>query len=124
MRSIIPSVQVGDVRLAYEERGTGIPLLLVHGYPLDRTMWQPQLEALAAHRRVIAVDLRGHGESVAGEAPASMDRFAEDLVGLLAILGIPDVVFCGLSMGGHVAFAFLRRHVGRLRALVLADTHP
>ncbi len=116
-------VKVGDVYLNFVVEGEeGIPLLLVHGFPFDHTMWRAQLSGLADHFRMIAPDLRGFGESDAPEGGYSMDRFADDLAGLLDVLGVEKVVLVGLSMGGYIAFAFQRRHPERLSGLVLVDT--
>jgi pimeloyl-ACP methyl ester carboxylesterase len=107
--------------IAYDDVGTGIPIVLLHAFPLDRTMWAPQLGALVAHGRCIAPDFRGLGRSsVVG--PFTMDRYADDTVGLLDELHIDRAVVVGISMGGYVAFNLFRRHRARVRALVLSDT--
>ena len=111
----------GGLEIAYDEAGSGTPLLLVHGWPLDRTMWAGQLGGLARNARVLAPDLRGFGGSTV-RPPYTIDQYADDLVAFLDALGLARVVACGLSMGGYVAFSLLRRHRDRLRALVLADT--
>lgn len=111
----------GGLRLAYEEAGSGAALLLVHGWPHDRTLWHAQLNGLATHARCIAPDLRGFGGSDA-TAPFTIEQYADDLAALLDQLGIPGAVVCGLSMGGYVAFAMLRRHPSRVRGLVLTGT--
>ncbi|MFF5283402.1 alpha/beta fold hydrolase [Streptomyces sp. NPDC012756] len=111
----------------YEDRGTGPALLLVHGHPFDHTMWQPQIDRFSrAGYRVIAPDLRGYGATPLGASSGStlLGDFAEDLAGLLDALGIDDCVVAGLSMGGQIAMEFVRRHPGRVRGLVLADTFP
>jgi 3-oxoadipate enol-lactonase len=116
-------VQAGEVRLNVVERGSGAPLLLVHGYPLDHTMWHGQLDGLADHWRVIAPDLRGFGQSDVKPGTASMDQMADDLARLLDALKVTrPVVLCGLSMGGYVAWQFVLRHDSRLAKLVLCDT--
>jgi 3-oxoadipate enol-lactonase len=100
-------------------------LLLVHGFPFSSAMWRPQLESLPLGWRVVAPDLRGFGASpAAGTDVLTMDAMADDLAALLDELGVRTAVFCGLSMGGYIAFAMLRRHAARLRALVLCDTRP
>jgi len=99
----------------------GVPLLLLHGYPLDRQMWAPQLAGLRGHR-VIAPDLRGFGESAGALAPRTLTEHADDMAALLDALGIPQVVLGGLSMGGYIALEFAHRHRDRLLGLVLADT--
>jgi pimeloyl-ACP methyl ester carboxylesterase len=117
---------VNGIRLAYSDSGAGRPVvLLVHGFPLNRSMWDPQLGSLkAAGARVVAPDLRGFGASEAGPpGPLTMDQHADDLVALLDALGIQDkVVYVGLSMGGYVGFALWRRHPERIATFVIADS--
>lgn len=107
--------------LAYDDVGAGVPVLFLHGFPHNRSLWAPQLGALAAPARTIAMDLRGFGESDLGEA-AGMDGYADDAAALLDVLGLDRVVVVGLSMGGYAACAFWRRHRHRVRAMVLCDT--
>jgi YbgC/YbaW family acyl-CoA thioester hydrolase len=113
----------GDAELAVEVRGEGVPVLFVHGFPLDRTLWRHQLAALSRVKR-IAFDLRGVGGSSAPTAADgyALGRYADDVVAVLDALGIRAAVVCGLSLGGYIAFELLRRHPERVRALVLADT--
>lgn len=110
------------VRLHVEERGVGIPVLLVHGFPHDHTLWAPQLGTPDGIARLIAPDLRGFGRSAWEGTEATMDRYADDLACVLEALAVPSAVVCGLSMGGYVALALWRRHPERVSALVLADT--
>jgi len=118
-------VSVGDVELAVEVRGDGLPVLFVHGFPFDRTVWRHQLATLSRVRR-IAPDLRGVGGSGTPSAADgySLARYADDLVAVLDALGVREAVLCGLSMGGYVIFELLRRHPGRVKAMILADTKP
>ncbi|MFQ5340893.1 MAG: alpha/beta fold hydrolase [Anaerolineae bacterium] len=116
-------VEFNDVELSYVDRGIGLPILFVHGFPLDGTLWQPQLDGLSDEYRVIVPDLRGFGGSTVSLA-MTMEQYADDLRLLLDELGIEEVVLAGLSMGGYIAFAFCRKYSGRLRGLVLADTRP
>ena len=109
------------LKIAYDEAGSGTPLLLIHGWPHDHTMWAGQLGGLATNARVLAPDLRGAGGSTV-RGPYTIDQYADDLVAFLGSLGIARAVVCGLSMGGYIAFAMLRRHRDRIRGLVLADT--
>ena len=109
------------MNLAVEVRGEGPAVLFVHGYPLDRTLWQHQLGALTGFRR-IAPDLRGLGLSDAPDLGYSMATYADDLAALLDALHADQVVLCGLSMGGYIALEFARRYRSRLRGLVLMDT--
>ena len=115
--------QLSEIVLAYDVSGSGRPLLLVHGYPLNRKIWRPQMESLVDAARVVAPDLRGHGESNAPDELYSVDRLADDLVELLDDLGLAGpAVVGGLSMGGYVALAFYRRHPERVAGLILAAT--
>ncbi len=115
--------QVRGIEVAYEDRGQGSAIVLLHGFPFNRSMWREQIEALSAKHRIIAPDLRGHGETIVTES-ATMEEMAEDVAALIDALDIKQAVICGLSMGGYVAFEFVRLHPERVRALVLADTRP
>ncbi len=106
--------------IGYDEAGSGPPLLLLHAFPLDRGVWQPQLDALKDVARVIAPDLPGFGESPA--APFSVEGVADVVAEFLAALAVPKAVVCGLSMGGYIALALARKHPQRLAGLILADT--
>ncbi len=107
----------------YDESGSGIPLLLIHGYPLSRAIWQPQLDGLADAARIIAPDLRGFGETNAANPPASVDQIAEDCHALLDALGIPrPVVVGGVSMGGYITLAFYRKYAAEVAGLMLLAT--
>jgi pimeloyl-ACP methyl ester carboxylesterase len=108
--------------LAYREMGTGTPLVLLHAFPLSSAMWLSQREGLSGLCRVITPDLRGFGGSPLGDDEPSLDASADDVAALLDKLDLDRVVLGGLSMGGYVAMAFLRRHPDRVSALVLADT--
>lgn len=112
---------IDDLEIAYDDVGTGLPVLFVHAFPLNRTMWAPQVSALVERCRCVAADLRGFGESSV-RPPYSMEQYADDLAHLLDQLRIEKVVLVGCSMGGYASFAFWRRHRDRVRALVLADT--
>jgi 3-oxoadipate enol-lactonase len=117
-------ISIHGTELWYVDRGAGMPLLLVHGFPLDHTMWAAQIDELSKKYRVIAPDLRGLGRSRKDPLPKmSMSQFADDLAALLDALGIFEpVVYCGLSMGGYIAFQFWRKYAARLRGLILCDT--
>lgn len=112
---------IDGLEIAYDDVGSGPPIVFIHGFPHDRTLWTPQVGALVDHARCIVPDLRGFGET-APAPPYSMDQYADDLEALLAHLRIDRVVLAGLSMGGYIAFAFWRRHRARVRGLILADT--
>jgi 3-oxoadipate enol-lactonase len=116
-------VMINGFSMAYDDAGEGQPIVFVHGYPLNKAIWQTQLEGLSDIMRVLAPDLRGHGESQAMPGPYTMQLLVGDLVAFLEALGITQpVVLCGLSMGGYLAFEFNRRHPERLKALILTAT--
>lgn len=112
-----------DFTLAYQDSCSGPTLLLIHGYPLNSSLWESQIEDLSDTARVLAPDLRGYGLSEATTPPYSMEMMADDCMGLLDSLGIQEpVVVCGLSMGGYVAFEFYRRFPNWVAGLVLVST--
>src|SRR4051794_40664939 len=112
--------------IAYEGRGTsGMPVLFVHGFPLDRTMWAGQLDGLATMARATALDLPGFGATPAasnGQLPTTMEEYADHVLSIANALGYAQFVLAGMSMGGYVALAFARRYPDRLAGLVLCDT--
>jgi len=116
------TAQVNGTELAYRDEGQAQPLLLIHAFPLSSAMWEDQIDALATHFRVIAPDLRGFGVTARGSGAANLDQHADDLAGLLDHLGIEKATVAGLSMGGYIVFALLRRHRARIERLILADT--
>jgi 3-oxoadipate enol-lactonase len=115
-------LSVAGADLAYEVMGAGPAVLLVHAFPLGLTMWEPQAAWLADAYQVVRFDARGFGGSPPGDGLLTMERIADDAVAILDHVGLPSATVCGLSMGGYAAFALVRRHPERLRALVLADT--
>jgi 3-oxoadipate enol-lactonase len=120
----MPTATVNGTNLNYTDSGEGTAVLLLHAFPFNSQMWEPQIESLSDRWRLIAPDLKGFGTSDAPEdrGTYTMDDYADQAKGLLDHLGIQDAVVVGLSMGGYIAFSFLRRHSDTLAALVLADT--
>src|SRR5205085_10656821 len=116
------STRINDIQLAYTDTGIGRPVVLIHGYPFNRSLWNEQLPALSYSYRVIIPDLRGFGETDASEGAATMNRMAQDVGELMDQLEIPRAVIGGLSMGGYVALAFYKQFPSRVRGLILADT--
>jgi pimeloyl-ACP methyl ester carboxylesterase len=121
------TLTLSTTTIHYVDRGRGLPVVLVHGFPLDHTMWSAQIDALASRVRVIAPDLRGFGRSPLAPGDesrgVSMERYADDLAELLDALAIREpIVLVGFSMGGYVAWQFVRKYPQRLRALVPCDT--
>jgi pimeloyl-ACP methyl ester carboxylesterase len=116
-------IQINDFMMSYQEKGSGIPLLLIHGFPLNSVIWQTQLKGLAEVALVITPDLRGHGESQPVSGVYSMDLLARDCASLLDSLNINQpVVVGGLSMGGYVTLAFYHLFAKRVRGLMLIAT--
>jgi len=101
---------------------TGLPLVLIHGFPFSKEMWGPQVGPLSAEHYVITYDVRGQGASDRGDAQYSIELFVDDLIALLNHLKLSRVVVCGLSMGGYIALRAIERHPERFRGLVLCDT--
>jgi len=117
------TVNIGNAELLVHVEGDGPPLLLVHGFPLDHTMWERQIGAFRESHRVIAPDLRGFGGSSVTEGVVTMADFADDLATLLDRIGVTEpVCFCGLSMGGYIGWDFVRRHRERMNALIVCDS--
>jgi 3-oxoadipate enol-lactonase len=111
------------MRLAYTDKGPGPAVVLLHGFPLGRAMWKEQVAGIGSIYKVIAPDLRGHGDSPAPEGDYTIDEMADDVIELLDRLGLDDpVVVGGLSMGGYVAVSLVARYPERVRALMLMDT--
>lgn len=110
----------GDIQ--YVVGGQGPAVLFLHAFPLGLAMWDHQAAALEATHQVIRFDDRGFGGSAPGDGLLSMERIADDAAALLDHLGVGQAVVCGCSMGGYAAFAMVRRHADRVRALVLQDT--
>lgn len=123
--------QINNILLAYDDHGIGLPVIFLHAFPLNRQMWEGEIQALLSDQRyrLLTLDWRGFGESEISSSPikpviSTMVMFADDVAGLMEQLGIRQAVLCGLSMGGYAAFAFAYKYPERLRGLILADTHP
>jgi 3-oxoadipate enol-lactonase len=114
--------KINGMTLAFNDQGTGLPMVFLHAFPLNRTMWAEQEDPLSSQFRVITIDLRGHGESDAPLWRYTLDQAADDVIGLLDHLSIRQAVFLGLSMGGYILFALYRKYADRIMGLVLADT--
>jgi 3-oxoadipate enol-lactonase len=123
----VKTVTIDSLELTYQDQGTGQPVVLLHGFPLDSRMWSPQIEALSRSCRVIAPNLRGFGGSglKPGDATrgVSMAEYASDVDKLLgAISVIEPVILCGFSMGGYIMWQFVRQFPDRVKAFVPCDT--
>ncbi len=114
--------QINNITIGYSNRGTGLPIVFLHAFPLNRSMWARQEAALSSQFRVITIDLRGHSESDAPLWRYTLEQSADDVCTLLNQLSIQQAIFTGLSMGGYVLFAFYRKYATRVKGLILADT--
>ncbi len=112
-------VNIDGINLAYARRGQGAPLVLIHGYPLDHSIWDPIAPFLEHDFDLIIPDLRGFGESDVMEADDSIVDYASDIAGLLTHLKIRKVYLAGHSMGGYVALAFAREYEERVAGLAM-----
>lgn len=113
---------VNGITIAYSDQGTGLPIVLLHAFPLNRTMWATQERLLSSQFRIITIDLRGHGESDTPLWRYTLEQSAGDVSALLGHLEIRRALFVGLSMGGYILFAFYRKYAARVKGLILADT--
>jgi 3-oxoadipate enol-lactonase len=115
--------EVNNITISYNDVGEGsIPVIFLHGYPFDKSMWKGQLDSLKSSNRVIACDIRGFGKSTDEETPLSIDLFCEDLVSFMDKLNIKKAILCGLSMGGFISLNAIKRFPERFDALILCDT--
>ena len=111
---------INGTQIGYEVLGnTGLPLVLIHGFGLDRSIWRKMLFKHMPDQFVILPDVRGHGESDAPNGPYSMDQLADDVAGLINILNVDKVIVAGHSMGGYISLAFAARYSQHLAGLGL-----
>jgi 3-oxoadipate enol-lactonase len=118
----MPEISVNDIKVNYQEEGSGDPLVLIHGLNGDLTGWVLVAPELAKRYRTILVDVRGHGGSAKPDRPYSIKGFSEDLDGFLKQLNIPRTHVLGLSMGGAIAQQFALDHPEKVRSLILVST--
>jgi pimeloyl-ACP methyl ester carboxylesterase len=115
--------EVNNITISYNDVGEGqIPVIFLHGFPFDKSMWKGQLDSLKSTNRVIACDIRGFGLSTDEKSHLSIDLFAEDLVKFMDKLHIEKAIICGLSMGGFISLNAVKRFPDRFEALILCDT--
>jgi 3-oxoadipate enol-lactonase len=122
MLNMRKEIRIRGIKIVYDEFGKGEVILLIHGQPFNRSMWDDQKELLAENFRVIIPDLRGYGESGVTEGIVLLDDLALDLLHLLDHIGVKRAVVIGLSMGGQIALEIYRLAPALFRAIVLADT--
>jgi pimeloyl-ACP methyl ester carboxylesterase len=117
------TIKANGVDLSYDDIGRGVvPIIFLHGFPFDKTMWQLQLEFLKLSNWVIALDIRGFGKSEDEDSQLSIELFSNDLIAFMDVLKISTAIVCGLSMGGFIALNSIARFPARFAALVLCDT--
>lgn len=117
-------IKTSNLAFTYNDEGPAeAPVIIfIHGFPFNKSMWSIQMEALKASHRVIAYDIRGHGNTKSEKIDFSIDLFAEDLINLMDTLKFDKVVLCGLSMGGYIALSAVEKYPQRFDGLVLCDT--
>jgi pimeloyl-ACP methyl ester carboxylesterase len=116
-------IEINAVKISYNDVGEGrLPILFLHGFPFDKSMWKNQLDFLKTSNRVIAIDTRGFGNSKDENTPLSMELFSEDLRLFMDKLNIERAVLCGLSMGGFIALDAIKKFPERFDGLILCDT--
>lgn len=117
------TVTVNGFNLSYDDIGEGtVPVIFLHGYPFDKSMWLNQIDFLKASHRLIACDIRGFGKSTDEDSPLSIDLFGQDLIKFMDKLNIEKAIVCGLSMGGFITLNAHNRFPERFKALILCDT--
>ena len=118
----MPRITSGDAEIVYELLGDGPPVVLLHPFPAHHEFWLPAARALTSRYRVVLPDLRGHGDSGAGEGPATMEKHAADIARVMDDADVGRAPMVGVSIGGYVLFEFWRRYRGRVAALALCNT--
>lgn len=118
-------ILINSLVVSYTDQGLedGSVIIFIHGFPLNKTMWDNQVAALKKDYRVISYDIRGHGDSEPGNETFSIKLFVNDLLRLMDELKIEKASLCGLSMGGYIALNAIENHPERFEALVLSDTN-
>lgn len=115
-----------DISLYYEEKGSGFPLIMLHGNGEEHGYFEHQTDCFAENYRVIAIDTRGHGRSPRGEGEFSIKRFADDLYGFMTEHGIEKAHILGFSDGGNIAIIFALKHPEMIEKLIVdgANLYP
>ena len=117
------SIQANGIIFNYDDSGVGdIPIVFIHGFPFDKSMWEPQINYFKLNYRVISYDIRGYGKTTSDDRVLDMNLFADDLIIFLDALHIDKAVVCGLSMGGYVLLNSLNRYPEKFAAVILSDT--
>ena len=117
-------ITANNITVSYTDEGPeNVPVIIfIHGFPFNKEMWNMQLDALSENLRVIAYDVRGHGNSYSGTDDFSIELFVKDLLSFMDALEIEKTTLCGLSMGGYIALKAIENHPYRFDQLILCDT--
>lgn len=119
----MPKAQLKNFKMSYYDNGNSdVPLILIHGFPLDKRMWELQIEKFLWHTRVITPDLRGHGESETGSGPWTIESYADDIIEFTNTMNIEKFSLGGFSMGGYVAMALMKKYPAKVTSLLLLHT--
>ena len=121
----MPTASANGITMSYTDSGgSGTPVVLLHAFPFNSSMWEPQLDSLGDKFRFIVPDLKGFGatEAPEGESAYSMDSYADEVKTIVDAAGLDRFVLAGLSMGGYIALAYMRKYAEGVSGLVLADT--
>jgi 3-oxoadipate enol-lactonase len=114
---------INGASIYFDDFGEGeTPIIFIHGFPFDKSSWQPQMDFLGKTNRVIAYDIRGFGKSTAGHEKISIQLFANDLINFMDALAIKKAIVCGLSMGGYILLNAVHQYPERFKAIILSDT--
>lgn len=118
-------VSTNNLEVSYTDEGSRMApsIVFIHGFPLNKSMWENQTKSLEETHRVITYDIRGHGNTNDGSDAYSIELFVEDLIAFMDALDIKKTTLCGLSMGGYIALNAIVKHPNRFSALILSDTN-
>lgn len=118
-------VSANNLEVSYTDEGSRMApsIVFIHGFPLNKSMWENQTKSLEETHRVITYDIRGHGNTNDGSDTYSIELFVEDLIAFMDALDIKKTTLCGLSMGGYIALNAIVKHPNRFSALILSDTN-
>jgi 3-oxoadipate enol-lactonase len=118
----MPQGELDGWGYAYDDEGSGPPIVMLHGILMNRSMWDAQIEAFRGSHRVVAIDAPGHGGSAGADVGIDFWQWAGRVSGVLDQLGIEQAIWCGQSMGGFTAFRAALAHPDRVSGLILIDT--
>jgi 3-oxoadipate enol-lactonase len=118
----MPRISSDDAEIFYDITGSGPPVILLHPFPVHHEFWLPVAQMLSSRYRLILPDLRGHGESLLGSGPATMQKHATDIARVMDAAGVDRAPLIGVSIGGYAIFEFWRCFRDRVTTLVLCNT--